>query len=190
MRTYRVVSAAFSCAWIASLAAAAADAPARRPNVLFIAVDDLNHWVGHLGRNKQTKTPNIDRLAGEGAIFRVRRSGRDFQILHAFPALGSGRKNSGGGQVQTTPVFGPDGLLYGATVAGGANGTGTLFRMAPDGSGFTTLYEFPAAAGQAAEPSGMYPSGDVVFNAKGQLCGTTSAGGLYQAGTVYCLTPD
>jgi hypothetical protein len=34
----------------------------RRPNVLFIAVDDLNHWVGHFGRNKQTKTPNIDRL--------------------------------------------------------------------------------------------------------------------------------
>ena len=25
--------------------------PARKPNVLFIAVDDLNHWVGHLGRN-------------------------------------------------------------------------------------------------------------------------------------------
>jgi hypothetical protein len=31
-----------------------------RPNVLFIAVDDLNHWVGHLGRNRQAKTPNID----------------------------------------------------------------------------------------------------------------------------------
>jgi arylsulfatase A-like enzyme len=40
-----------------------------RPNVLFIAVDDLNHWVGHFGRNKQTKTPNIDRLAGMGVTF-------------------------------------------------------------------------------------------------------------------------
>src|SRR5687768_8741167 len=40
-----------------------------RPNVLFIAVDDLNHWVGHLGRNKQTKTPNIDRLAKLGVTF-------------------------------------------------------------------------------------------------------------------------
>ena len=37
-----------------------------KPNVLFIAVDDLNHWVGHLGRNPQTKTPNIDRLAQRG----------------------------------------------------------------------------------------------------------------------------
>ena len=40
-----------------------------KPNVLFIAVDDLNHWVGHLGRNKQTKTPNIDRLARMGVTF-------------------------------------------------------------------------------------------------------------------------
>ena len=40
-----------------------------KPNVLFIAVDDLNHWVGHLGRNPQTKTPNIDRLAAMGVTF-------------------------------------------------------------------------------------------------------------------------
>jgi len=40
-----------------------------RPNVLFIALDDLNHWVGHLDRNKQTKTPNIDRMAKLGTTF-------------------------------------------------------------------------------------------------------------------------
>lgn len=39
------------------------------PNVLFIAVDDLNHWVGHLGRNPQTKTPHLDRLAARGVSF-------------------------------------------------------------------------------------------------------------------------
>ena len=42
---------------------------AKRPNVLFIAVDDLNHWVGYLGRNPQTITPNIDRLAARGVRF-------------------------------------------------------------------------------------------------------------------------
>jgi arylsulfatase A-like enzyme len=47
--------------------AIAADTP--KPNVLFIAIDDLNHWVGHLGRNKQTKTPNLDRLAKLGVTF-------------------------------------------------------------------------------------------------------------------------
>ena len=40
-----------------------------KPNVLFIAIDDLNHWVGYLGRNKQTATPNIDRLARRGVRF-------------------------------------------------------------------------------------------------------------------------
>ncbi|MEZ5302778.1 MAG: sulfatase-like hydrolase/transferase [Verrucomicrobiales bacterium] len=38
-------------------------------NVLFIPIDDLNHWVGHFGRNKQTKTPNLDRLASMGVTF-------------------------------------------------------------------------------------------------------------------------
>ncbi|MGL4552118.1 MAG: sulfatase [Gemmataceae bacterium] len=45
-----------------------ADAP-KKPNVLFIAVDDLNHWVGHLARHPQTKTPNLDRLAKRGVTF-------------------------------------------------------------------------------------------------------------------------
>ncbi len=40
-----------------------------RPNVLFIAIDDLNHWVQHLGRNQQVKTPHIDRLAQRGVTF-------------------------------------------------------------------------------------------------------------------------
>jgi len=40
-----------------------------RPNVLFIAIDDLNHWVGYLGRNPQTITPNIDALARRGVWF-------------------------------------------------------------------------------------------------------------------------
>ncbi len=40
-----------------------------KPNILFIAIDDLNDWVGVLGGNPQTKTPNIDKLAGEGVLF-------------------------------------------------------------------------------------------------------------------------
>ncbi len=38
-------------------------------NVIFIAVDDLNDWVGFLGGHPQTLTPNMDRLAGEGMVF-------------------------------------------------------------------------------------------------------------------------
>ncbi len=39
------------------------------PNILFIAVDDLNDWVGPLDGHPQTKTPNMDRLAAQGMVF-------------------------------------------------------------------------------------------------------------------------
>ena len=42
---------------------------ADRPNVLLIAIDDLNDWVGHLGGHPQAKTPNIDALARRGVRF-------------------------------------------------------------------------------------------------------------------------
>ena len=44
-------------------------AEALPPNVLFIAVDDLNDWVGCLDGHSQTHTPNIDRLASRGMLF-------------------------------------------------------------------------------------------------------------------------
>src|SRR5438552_14676706 len=40
-----------------------------RPNVLFIAIDDLNDWVGCLGGHPQVKTPHMDRLAASGTLF-------------------------------------------------------------------------------------------------------------------------
>lgn len=40
-----------------------------KPNVLFIAIDDLNDWVGRLDGHPQTKTPNIDKLAKRGVLF-------------------------------------------------------------------------------------------------------------------------
>ena len=54
---------------VAAAPASALEPEASRPNILLIAVDDLNHWVGHLGRNRQVRTPNIDRLAARGVTF-------------------------------------------------------------------------------------------------------------------------
>jgi arylsulfatase A-like enzyme len=60
--------------WIAiplmliAVGAAPADADSK-PNILFIAIDDLNAWVTHLGGHPQAKTPNIDRLAQRGVTF-------------------------------------------------------------------------------------------------------------------------
>lgn len=40
-----------------------------KPDILFIAVDDLNDWTGYLGGHPQAKTPNIDRLVAKGLAF-------------------------------------------------------------------------------------------------------------------------
>ena len=42
---------------------------AEKPNVLFIAIDDLNDWLGCFGGHPQAITPNIDRLAKRGVLF-------------------------------------------------------------------------------------------------------------------------
>ncbi len=57
---------------LAGPCAAAAESSAgraRRPDVLFIAVDDLNDWVACLGGRRGMHTPNIDRLAARGVLF-------------------------------------------------------------------------------------------------------------------------
>ena len=46
-----------------------APAPKRSPNVLFIAVDDLNNWLGCMQGHPNAKTPHMDKLAAEGVLF-------------------------------------------------------------------------------------------------------------------------
>ncbi|UCE08147.1 MAG: sulfatase, partial [bacterium] len=41
----------------------------KQPNVLFIAIDDLNDWVGCLSGHPDVKTPNLDRLASRSVLF-------------------------------------------------------------------------------------------------------------------------
>jgi arylsulfatase A-like enzyme len=41
----------------------------KKPNVLFLAIDDLNDWTGMLKGNPQAKTPHMDKLAAKGMVF-------------------------------------------------------------------------------------------------------------------------
>ncbi len=45
------------------------EAAPKQPNVLFIAVDDLNTWLGCMGGYSNGKTPNMDKLAAQGVLF-------------------------------------------------------------------------------------------------------------------------
>ena len=42
---------------------------AEKPNVLFLAVDDMNDWIGCMDTTPSALTPNLDRLASRGVVF-------------------------------------------------------------------------------------------------------------------------
>ncbi len=40
-----------------------------KPNILFIAIDDMNDWIGPLGGFNISQTPNLDKLASQSMVF-------------------------------------------------------------------------------------------------------------------------
>lgn len=57
-----------SLLWLITARPAEAADARRRPNVLFIAIDDQNDWVGCLKGHPLVKTPHIDALAARGTL--------------------------------------------------------------------------------------------------------------------------
>lgn len=82
-------------------------------------------------------------------------------------------------------IFDASGNLYGTTAGGGANNLGTVFKLAPSASGWTesVLHSF------AGTTDGATPAAGLVFDLAGDLYGTTSVGGINNAGTVFQLKP-
>lgn len=79
------------------------------------------------------------------------------------------------------------GNLYGTTVGGGAYGQGTVFELTPNSNGRWTehvLHDF------AGGKDGAAPYAGPIFDAAGNLYGTTRYGGASGSGTVFQLTPD
>ena len=67
---------------------------AKPPNIVFIAIDDLNDWTGFLGGHPQAITPNMDALALRG---------RNFANAHcAVPVCSSSRVSVMSGAAATT----------------------------------------------------------------------------------------
>jgi uncharacterized repeat protein (TIGR03803 family) len=75
------------------------------------------------------------------------------------------------------------GNFYGTAAAGGTSGRGVVFRVDPSGIE-DVLYSFTGGA------DGGGPTGGVVFDAQGNLYGTTGGGGKYKHGTVFKVTPS
>ena len=68
-RDFLKLTAAGAAMFAAPRLAFSASSAVKRPNVLFMAIDDLNDWIGCLGGHPDVKTPNLDRLAARGVLF-------------------------------------------------------------------------------------------------------------------------
>jgi uncharacterized repeat protein (TIGR03803 family) len=96
-------------------------------------------------------------------------------VIHTFP---------GSYYVDSAPVLDHAGNLYGTTYKGGAKNAGTVYMLSLGITGTwtsKTLHSF--GSGQ----DGAYSFGGVVFDAAGNIYGTTLYGGQFGAGTVFEL---
>ena len=116
---------------------------------------------------------------GWGAVFMVDLPARAESLAYTF----TGDAKNGYGPI--SPLLrDAQGDLFGTTTDGGANSTGTVFEITPDGRK-TVLASF----GEAEAGAPASPSGTLALDAAGNLYGTTQFGGSYNYGTVWRLTP-
>jgi uncharacterized repeat protein (TIGR03803 family) len=105
-----------------------------------------------------------------GTVFEVTSAGTE-TILHAFDG-----GSSDGAQPFAGLTRDVKGNLYGVTTAGGTNGHGVVFKLAPDGTE-TVLHSFAGGSGDGAEPIG-----GLILDKKMDLYGTTYEGGAGKCG--------
>ena len=115
-----------------------------------------------------------------GIVYKVQTDGSGFTILRSFNATGYD-----GSRPMAVPLQGADGALYGTTYSGGHYDVGTVFKMAPDGTGYTILHDF-----SKRWPDGHAPGAALVQGADGAFYGTTLGGGTNSQGTVFKLNGD
>jgi uncharacterized repeat protein (TIGR03803 family) len=83
-------------------------------------------------------------------------------------------------------TFDAAGNLYGTTKQGGTHISGTAFELSPNGSGGwaeTLVHSF------SGSPDGNSPYSGLIFDAAGNLYGTTYVGGIHSRGVVFEITP-
>jgi arylsulfatase A-like enzyme len=69
LQSVRLFTTILSVGILSSLTLSVQAEKAPPPNILFIAIDDMNDWVGYMGGHPQAITPNLDALAARGVNF-------------------------------------------------------------------------------------------------------------------------
>ena len=143
-------------------------------------VDGANPWAG-LTMDRAGNLYGMAESGGtydEGAIFKLShsQSGWTFDPLHSFAG-----SPTDGNSPDSPMVFGPDGSLYGVTIAGGTIGAGTTFNLKPPPRicaqvlcpwDETAIHNFPDPLGV----DGINPVGAPLFDQAGNIFGVTRQG--------------
>jgi uncharacterized repeat protein (TIGR03803 family) len=117
---------------------------------------------------------------GFGAVYQLTPTGQE-KLLWSFGG------QSSDGQYPSSVVLDRHGNVYGTTSSGGDSGNGTVFEITAAGAE-KTLYSF-----QGPPNDGATPYAPPIFDAKGNLYGTTNGGGKFcspACGTIFKLTPQ
>jgi uncharacterized repeat protein (TIGR03803 family) len=122
---------------------------------------------------------------GFGTVYQLTPSngGWTHRVLYSFVP----GRDGGGFKPSAGLIFDSSGNLYGTTSFGGANLNGTVFRLTPGSGGAwveDVLYQFTGG------DDGGNPAGGLIFDAEGNLYGTTPYGGTHTAGVVFELKPS
>jgi uncharacterized repeat protein (TIGR03803 family) len=121
-----------------------------------------------------------------GAVYKINKDGSGYAKLHDFPLL-LNETNSQGAYPDSTPILSGN-TLYGAAYDGGISGSGTVFKINTNGTGFTVLHHFAATAlnhlGAYTNAQGAHPESGLVV-ADNFVFGTTEGGGTSGLGTVF-----
>ncbi len=119
-----------------------ADQDAQTPQAGLLLASDGKFY----GTTKFGKSGTLDTT---GTVFRLNQDGTGFTVLHRFAPFTAANPaaspiNTDGAYSSAELIEGSDGFLYGITGSGGPNGTGAIFKIAKDGTGFQVLHTFSA----------------------------------------------
>src|SRR5437016_4452540 len=101
--------------------------------------------------------------SGDGTVFNMNTDGTGFTTLYSFTArdMNTGTNNDGAEPYAGLILSGN--TLFGTAYEGGSGGSGTVFKVNTDGTGFTTLHNFAGPSDGANPEAGLILSGNTLY---------------------------
>jgi uncharacterized repeat protein (TIGR03803 family) len=119
--------------------------------------------------------------SGFGTIFKINTDGTGFSNLHSFTG-------SSGGAIPCAGLVLSGKTLYGTAIYSGSSGSGMVFAISTNGTGFTSVYSFTTTPSpNYTNSDGANPQAGLLLS-DNTLYGTTISGGSSARGTIFSLS--